>query len=343
GGNEVVKFIEKELGQSSDDIIKLLERSTISDAALVSKSFEELLTKSTISNVERKFVSDVLRTMFGSVITKRYSDYMNDLSVEARKKIQGLLLDDTKTLEKKAEKLRKYYDSNANEITAQIFVDEAKKTKPNIVPPKPPKPSGGISDDELLNRLMNSGDESIAPIGELYLEGVILKLESEGKITPLGKLEVKDVASKVSKGIEKMGAKDLEQIQRVFDKLPPDEQWIRINKAIEALQKALESKGKSEASKKVGDFGKTLDKSKPGLWFGRLKKLYLWSIMIVGGYELFTIFRDLKNRDLPDDMGSYLTDKIIYTASGFFAPIVALFTNGSSDNDDDGGEEDDQL
>lgn len=323
GGNEVVKFIEKELGQSSDDIIKLLERSTISDAALVSKSFEELLTKSTISNVERKFVSDVLRTMFGSVITKRYSDYMNDLSVEARKKIQGLLLDDTKTLEKKAEKLREYYDSNANEITAQIFVDEAKNTKPNIVPPKPPKPEPifDINIPNISDQTWNLGKKN--GIGTSFYDNLGTKI---GGMDPN---RAEKLRQEMAEDIHNLNVKDKEENLRAkkeFNELDALDKEIKIRiRKLELEEKQLsikEKEGKITDAEKLRAIEIKREKAK--LLSSRvdlLKKMsfiFIILAVIVGATVVYNNF-----------------------CSSWFTGLCN-FIKGD-DNDDDGGEEDDQL
>lgn len=141
-GNEIVKYVEKDITKSVDDVINILEKSAISNPNLVANAFRDLISKDTISKAEREFAANVFRTIFPSIISKSVYDFINapQRNPLARKKFIKFFLNDEKTLSEKAEKLKKLGYGNATKLTAKIWEDELKKIKPNIVPPKPPKP-----------------------------------------------------------------------------------------------------------------------------------------------------------------------------------------------------------
>ena len=222
----------------------------------------------------------------------------------------------------------------------QVWADEMNKIKRPIVIPNPhvnPTPSV-LSDEQLLESFLNSTDEEVIQQVEANLEDTILKLVSEKKIN-LGGVNSSDVAEEISKSIDYTGKVDMAQIKRVFDKLTPSQQINKANKAIEALQAALDNKGKTGASRWIGKKWKGIDKSNPTKFAATFLKFYKWCMIFMAIYGVYDLLYD-KSIDWTNWREKGLS-KIKGILKGPFGIIETII--GGDDNPTPGGQYSDTL
>ena len=339
---ELVKFLENgtKVGvRSMDEFIDKLSQSGIKQADLIANSFKDLITKEILSQSEKEFASQVLRDVF-PYIPREINVLLNNLEPKKLNNVKKFFSDPKISVDKKIEKLKKWGYEEANPLMVQVWTDEMNNMKRNIVIPTPdvnPTPSV-LSDEQLLESFLNSTDEEVIQQVEDNLEDTILKLVSEKKIN-LGGVNSSDVAEEISKSIDYTGKADIAQIKRVFDKLTPSQQINKANKAIEALQAALDKKGKNGASRWIGQKWKGIDKSDPTKFFMTFVKFYKWCMIIMAIYGVYGLFYD-KSIDWADWRG-VIKGKLLGILKGPYGIIETII--GGDDNPTPGGQYTDTL
>lgn len=294
---ELIKFLDggsKVGAKSMDDFINKLANSGVKEADLIANSFKDLITKDILSQTEREFASNVIRDVFPKLIETNIIDVLDKLPKDGSDKLIKFFKSN-KTLQEKVVGLKKLGYKNANELTAQVWTDVI-NDRPIVIDIPTPEPHvnptpGVLSDEELLESFLNSTDEEVIQQVEANLEDTILKLVSEKKIN-LGGVSSSDVADEISKSIDYQGKSDIAQIKRVFDRLTPSQQINKANRAIEALQAALDKKGKTGVSRWIGEKWKGIDKSNPTKFVTTFLKLYKWCMIIMAIYGVYDLLYD---------------------------------------------------
>lgn len=347
---EIVKFLEggsKVGAKSMDDFIGKLANSGIKEADLIANSFKELITKNILSQSEREFASNVIRDIFPKLIETNIINVLDKLPKDGSDKLIKFFKSN-KTLQDKVVGLKKLGYKNANELTAQVWTDVI-NDRPIVINPPKPEPhidsnltpnTNILSDEELLEKFLNSTDDVITQQVESNIENKILKLVSERKIK-LGGLNASDVAEEISKSIDYQGKSDISQIERVFNKLTPSQQINKANMAIQSLQSALDKRGKSGASRWIDNKWKQIRKSDPETFVKTFIKFYKWCMIIISIYEIYTLF----DKDTNWTDKEMWKQKLLTVLKGPLN-IIDLFSSGGNSNNgggatpDNGNEED---